>query len=81
MDVCVGLIDMNPTQLEQAQTDIVCSSYDDLFIFPNRQKKMLIVESIQCHVAVDCTGCMTIQLMWKHSWHRCGRVHIADMVG
>jgi hypothetical protein len=30
---------MNPTQLELAQTYIVCSSYDDLFILSNRQKK------------------------------------------
>jgi hypothetical protein len=37
-DVCIGLIDTNPTQLERAQTDIVCSRYRDLFIFPNRQK-------------------------------------------
>jgi hypothetical protein len=39
MDVCVGLVDTNPTQLEWAQTDVVCSRYRDLFIWPNRQKK------------------------------------------
>jgi hypothetical protein len=64
MDVCIGLVDTNPTQLEWAQTNIVCSSYGDLFIFPNMQK-MMTVQSVQCHVAADCTGCMSIQLMWK----------------
>jgi hypothetical protein len=37
-DVCVGLVDTNPTQLEWAQTDVICSRYHDLFIFPNKQK-------------------------------------------
>jgi hypothetical protein len=36
-DVCVGLDVTNPTQLERAQTDIVCSRYHDLFVLPNRQ--------------------------------------------
>jgi hypothetical protein len=54
-DVCVGLVDTNPMQLERAQTDIVCSRYRDLFILPNRQK-MMTVQSVQCHVAADCTG-------------------------
>jgi len=38
MNVCVSLINMNPTQLELAQTNVVCSGYGYLFIFPNMQK-------------------------------------------
>jgi hypothetical protein len=30
---------MNPTQIEWAQMDVVCSSYGDLFVFPNKAKK------------------------------------------
>jgi hypothetical protein len=26
---------------------------------------MMIVQSLQCHVAADCTGRMTVQLMWQ----------------
>jgi hypothetical protein len=26
---------------------------------------MMIVQSVQCHMAADCTGRMTVQLMWK----------------
>jgi hypothetical protein len=26
---------------------------------------MMIVQSVQCHVAADCTGRMTVQLMWQ----------------
>ena len=37
-DMCIGLVDTNPTQLEWAQTNVVCSRYDDLFIFPKMQK-------------------------------------------
>jgi hypothetical protein len=44
MDVCIGLIDMIPTQLKRAQTDIIFSRYHDLFISSNRQEK-----------DVDCT--------------------------
>jgi hypothetical protein len=47
MDVCVGLVDTNPTQLERAQTDIVCERYRDLFVFPNMQN-FLTVQSVQC---------------------------------
>jgi hypothetical protein len=36
-DVCVGLVDTNPMQLERAQMDVVCSKYHGLFIWPNRQ--------------------------------------------
>jgi hypothetical protein len=35
MDVCVGLVITNPTQIEQDETYIVCKLYHDLFIFPN----------------------------------------------
>jgi hypothetical protein len=38
MDVCIGLIDMNPTQLEQAQIDTVCERYRSLFILSNMKK-------------------------------------------
>jgi hypothetical protein len=46
MDMCVGLVDMNPTQLERAQTDVVCQ---DIAICSFRQtcKKMLTVQSVQ----------------------------------
>jgi hypothetical protein len=31
---------------------------------------MMIVQSVQCHVAADCTGRTTIQLTWQgNSWH------------
>jgi hypothetical protein len=63
MDVCVGLVDTNPMQLERAQTDVVCSRYHVLFILPNRQKKMMTLQSVQCHVVIDCTVCTTIQMM------------------
>jgi hypothetical protein len=36
-DVCIGLIVTNPTQLEWAQTNVVCERYHVLFIFPNMQ--------------------------------------------
>jgi hypothetical protein len=38
-DVCVGLIDTNPTQLEWDQTNVVCEIYHSLFVSPNRQKQ------------------------------------------
>jgi hypothetical protein len=60
---------MNLMQLERAQKDIVCSIYCDLFIWPNIQKKMLIVQSVQCHVAAECIGRMTIQLTCQSTWH------------
>jgi hypothetical protein len=59
-DVCVGLVDTNPTQLERAQTDVVCSRYGDLFILPNKQKKTMTEQFVQCHVVADCTGHTTI---------------------
>jgi hypothetical protein len=46
MDVCVGLVDTNPTQLERAQTDVVCERYRDLFIWSNMQNKMLTVQFV-----------------------------------
>jgi hypothetical protein len=36
-NVSVDLVDMNPIQLEWAQTDIVCSRYRNIFVLPNRQ--------------------------------------------
>jgi hypothetical protein len=53
MDMYVGLVDMNPTQLERAQTNVICSRYRDLFILPKRQK------------IVDCTSRAVVQLMWQ----------------
>jgi hypothetical protein len=38
MDVCVSLVNTNPTQLERAQTNVVCSGYGYLFGLPNMQK-------------------------------------------
>jgi hypothetical protein len=48
MDMCVGLIDTNPTQLERAQTDILCERYRSLCSFRQTGKKMLTVQSVQC---------------------------------
>jgi hypothetical protein len=50
MDVCVGLVDTNSTQLERAQTDTVCKIYRGLFVFSNRQKLITVqsVQSLQC---------------------------------
>jgi hypothetical protein len=36
MYMCVGLINTNPMQLEQAQTDVVCERYHNLFVSSNR---------------------------------------------
>jgi hypothetical protein len=38
-DMCIGLVDTNPTQLERAQTNVLCSRYRGLFLSLNRQKK------------------------------------------
>jgi hypothetical protein len=35
MDVCGGLVDTNPMQLEWDQTYVVCEIYCDLFIWSN----------------------------------------------
>jgi hypothetical protein len=37
MDVCIGLVVTNPTQLEWDQTDIVCERYHVLFVLSNKQ--------------------------------------------
>jgi hypothetical protein len=53
--MCIGLIDTNPTQLERAQT----TSYANIsrsVHFAKHAKKMMTVQSVQCHVAADCTG-------------------------
>jgi hypothetical protein len=49
-DVCIGPVEMNPTQLERAQTDTVCDRYRGLFILSNKQKLMIVqsVQSAQC---------------------------------
>jgi hypothetical protein len=67
MDMCVGIVDTNPTQLERAQTDVVCPRYHDLFIFPNMQN-LMIVQSYSPYsvdVPTECTGRTTIQVMWQ----------------
>jgi hypothetical protein len=65
MDVCVGLVNMNPTQLEWTQIDIVCSSYGDLFVLPNKQKN------------ADCT----VRTVPCGSWLYIPYDHIDDVVG
>jgi hypothetical protein len=57
-DVCVGLVDTNPTQLERAQTDIVCERYHGLFISSNRQKK-----NVDCTVRTVLTWQLTVQVI------------------
>jgi hypothetical protein len=47
MDVCICIIDMNPTQLEQAQIDVVCEIYHDMFVLSKRQN-LMTVQSVQC---------------------------------
>jgi hypothetical protein len=42
-NVYIGLIDTNPTQLERAQTDILCERYHVLFVSSNKQNKLLNV--------------------------------------
>jgi hypothetical protein len=44
--MCVGLIDTNPTQLEWAQTKVICEIYHYLLVFPHKQN-LMIVQSIQ----------------------------------
>jgi hypothetical protein len=56
-DVCLGLVDMNPTQLERAQTDIVCERYRDLFVLSNRQK------FVDCTVRTVLTWQLTVQVV------------------
>jgi hypothetical protein len=51
-DVCISLIDMNPTQLEWAKTNTVCKIYHGLFVSPNMEKK-----------DADCTVCTV--LTWQ----------------
>jgi hypothetical protein len=46
--VCVGLVNINPTQLERAQTDIVCKRYHGMFAWTNKQKNY------------DCTICTVL---------------------
>jgi hypothetical protein len=48
IDMCVGLIDTNSTQLERAQTNVVCKRYCGLFISSNMQFIIIIVQSVQC---------------------------------
>jgi hypothetical protein len=55
MDVCVGLIVMNPTQLEWAQMDIVCERYCLLFVLPNMQNFADCTIRTVLMWAVDCT--------------------------
>jgi hypothetical protein len=42
------------------------TSYDqyisDMFILAKHAKKMLTVQSVQCHMVADCTGCTTVQI-------------------
>jgi hypothetical protein len=64
MDVCVGLIDTNPTQLERVKQtlyapDIAICSFFQI------GKNMMTIQSIQSHMAVDYTDHTTIKLMWK----------------
>jgi hypothetical protein len=65
MDVCVGLVDTNPTQLERAQTERRMLKISRSVHFSKHAKKMMTVQSVQCHVAADCTGRTTIQLTWQ----------------
>jgi hypothetical protein len=54
MDVCVGLVVTNPTQLEQAQTDVVCERFRVLFVSPNKK------------IFANCTVCkIHTVLTWK----------------
>jgi hypothetical protein len=79
MDTCIDLILMIPTQLEQAQTDIVCR--DIVFcplcqigkIFPD----CTVCTICTCHVAADRTVCMDLAanvarlgrlLAWQGDW-------------
>jgi hypothetical protein len=55
---------MNPMQIQWAQTNVVCSNYDNLFFLENKQK-MMTVQFVQCHVADDYTGRMAIQMTWQ----------------
>jgi hypothetical protein len=72
MDLCVGLVDMNPTQLEQAQMDVICSRYGDLFILPNKQKNdhyticTVRIADVECTVGANVAG--FVQMTWKDNW-------------
>jgi hypothetical protein len=60
-NVFVGLIVMNPTQLERAQTNIVCERYHDLFVLPNMQN------FVDCTVRTVLTWQLTIQSIRSYS--------------
>jgi hypothetical protein len=36
--------------------------------FSKQAKKMMTVQSVQCHVEADCIGRTTIQMMWQGMW-------------
>jgi hypothetical protein len=64
MDVCVGLIVTNPTQLERAQTNVVCEIYHDLFVLPNMQN----FDDFAVHTV--STWQLTVQVVQPYMW--CG---------
>jgi hypothetical protein len=66
-DMCVGLVDTNPTQIEQAQTNIVRERYRGLFISPNMQK------NVDCIVCTMLTWKLTVQVVQSYNWP--GMVH------
>jgi hypothetical protein len=64
-NVCIGLVVTNPTQLKQAQTDVICERYQDMFILPNMQN----VDD--CAVCTMLTWQLTVQAVRPYN----------DMVG
>jgi hypothetical protein len=72
---------MNPTQLEWAQTDVVCERYHDLFISSNRQKnddctvRTVLTWKLIVHVVQDverCVGTDVGRYRWTIQGVTCG---------
>jgi hypothetical protein len=61
MDVCIGIVHTNPTQLEWAQKDTVCERYRDLFVFPNKQN---FDDYAVRTVRTVLTWQLTVQFIW-----------------
>jgi hypothetical protein len=66
IDVCVGLINMNPTQLERYQTNLY-PQYIAICLFHQTGKKKDVVpySPYSVDMEVDYTGRMVVQMTWK----------------
>jgi hypothetical protein len=70
----IGLVDMNPTQLERAQTNIVCSRYHYMFVSSKRQKKDVdfIVHTVHTAEVAGYVGTDVGKYRWTSQSVTCG---------